>query len=331
MKNPRISEYILDVTEPWVGERLDRFVTAECAELSRTRVKKLVEAGHLSMANGDSWRTLEDVSTKVKPGQRFRLRVPDAELAEPEGEAIPLTVLFEDDHLIVIDKPAGIVVHPAAGNWTGTLVNALIAHCGDSLSGIGGIKRPGIVHRLDKDTSGLMVAAKTDIAHTSLTERFAAREIERAYLALCWQAPRPRSGLVEGNIGRSRSNRKKMAVLDRGGKAARTDYRTIQTFGPLAEPLASMIECRLQTGRTHQIRVHMTHIGHPVIGDPLYGRGRRKSTLPEVATASIEALGRQALHAKTLGFEHPATGKNLTFDSKLPSDMVSLLDQLALL
>lgn len=331
MEDPRITEHILDVGESWAGERLDRFIAAECADLSRARVKKLVDAGQLSLESGDAWRTIKDVSTKVKLGQRFHLQVPDAEPAEPEGEAIPLSVVYEDEHLIVIDKPAGLVVHPAAGNWTGTLVNALIAHCGESLSGIGGVKRPGIVHRLDKDTSGLMVAAKTDIAHASLTEQFAARDIERAYLALCWRAPRPRAGLIEGNIGRSKNNRKKMAVLEHGGKPARTDYRTVQTFGPLEDPICALVECRLQTGRTHQIRVHMTHIGHPVIGDPLYGRGRGKSALPDAVIASIEALGRQALHAKTLGFEHPSTGKHLTFESKLPPDMQSLMDQLALL
>ena len=320
---------MLDVDEPHVGERVDRFVAAECADLSRARVKKLVEAGQLSLASGDAWRTIKDVSTKVKPGQRFRLHVPDAVPAEPEGEEIPLTVVFEDDHLIVIDKPPGLVVHPAAGHWTGTLVNALIAHCGDSLSGIGGVKRPGIVHRLDKDTSGLMVAAKSDASHASLTEQFAARAIDRAYLAICWGAPRPRSGLIEGNIGRSKSNRQKMAVLAQSGKPARTDYQVLKTFGPLTEPIAAMVECRLQTGRTHQIRVHMTHIGHPLIGDPLYGRGRRKNALPEAASSAIDELGRQALHAKTLGFDHPETGKHLTFESKLPSDIASLIDQLA--
>ena len=218
-------------------------------------------------------------------------------------------------------------MHPAPGHEGGTLVNALIAHCGDSLSGIGGVRRPGIVHRLDKDTSGVMVVAKNDTAHTALSERFAAHDIERAYLAFCWNAPRPRTGTIDAPLGRSHTNRKKQAIT-RGGRRAVTHYRVEKVFGSPTEPVASLIECRLETGRTHQIRVHMAHIGHAVMGDPLYGRGRRAKGLAQETRDILENLGRQALHARMLGFVHPRTGKPLNFTSAFPPELTKLLHSL---
>lgn len=276
-------------------------------DLSRSRLKQLIEAGAVSAGGA----VLDNAAGKVKAGAVLELRLPAAVRAEPEGEAIPLNIVFEDQHLIVIDKPAGLVVHPAAGNRDGTLVNALIAHCGDSLRGIGGELRPGIVHRIDKDTTGLMVAAKTEKAHTSLGKQFAAHAIERVYKALVWGVPRERAGVIEGAIGRSPLNRQKMAVLRVGGKPARTHYKVIETFGLTA----ALVECRLETGRTHQVRVHMAHIGHPLIGDPVYGRPR---TIPGVTLS----LQRQALHAAVLGFQHPATHKIMRFESEPPEDWV---------
>lgn len=331
MTNAPPTECLAEVPAASGGERLDRFLAAALTDLSRTRIKQLVEAGHLALADGTEWRTIEEVSAKVKPGQRFRLTIPAPVSAVPKGEAIPLDVRFEDEHLIVIDKPAGLVVHPSAGHASGTLVNALIGHCGDSLSGIGGVKRPGIVHRLDKDTSGLMVVAKSDPVHISLSRQFESRSIIRAYTALCWGAPRPRDSSIAGNIGRAKLNRKKMAVVKFGGKVARTDYQVLETYGPKADPIVSLVNCRLQTGRTHQIRVHLTHIGHPILGDPLYGRGRQIRGLPEDAAAAVRALGRQALHAHTLGFLHPIKGNHLTFESILPSEIEELVRQLALM
>jgi 23S rRNA pseudouridine1911/1915/1917 synthase len=242
-----------------------------------------------------------------------------------------LDILYEDAELIVIDKPPGLVVHPAPGNPDRTLVNALLAHCGEALTGIGGERRPGIVHRLDKDTSGVMVAAKTQAAHAGLVASFVARDIERAYLAVVWGVPAPRSGEIAGNIGRSPRNRKKMAVLERGGRPARTRYRTIETLAEtLAEAQVSLVECRLLSGRTHQIRVHMAAAGHPLLGDPLYGRAgaSRARRLPEAAQAALAALGRQALHARTLGFRHPVTGEALRFESEIPLDIKRLIDTL---
>jgi 23S rRNA pseudouridine1911/1915/1917 synthase len=244
----------------------------------------------------------------------------------PEAQEIPLEILHEDAQLVVIVKPAGLTVHPAPGNPDKTLVNALIAHCGASLSGIGGVARPGIVHRLDKDTSGVMVVAKTDAAHHSLTAQFQGRTIERAYLALVWGVPRPASGRIEGAIGRSTRDRKKMAVVSRGGKAAATRYRTLRTFGRAA----SLIECRLETGRTHQIRVHMTHLGHPLVGDPAYGRARHRAApeLPPAARNMLDGFRRQALHAAVLGFDHPESGRRLRFEAPIPADFANLLNSL---
>lgn len=295
----------LTIDESQAGERLDRVLAAAWPDLSRSRLKQLIEQGAVTAGP----KALDDASAKVKMGMAVTLSIPAAIAAEPEGQAIPLNIVYEDAHVIVIDKQAGLVVHPAAGNRDGTLVNALIAHCGESLRGIGGELRPGIVHRIDKDTTGLMVAAKTEKAHTSLGKQFAAHAIERAYKALVWGVPRERAGTIDAALGRSPLNRQKMAVLRVGGKAARTHYKVIETFGSTA----ALVECRLETGRTHQVRVHMAHIGHPLIGDPVYGRPR---TVPGLTLR----LNRQALHAAVLGFQHPTTHKTLRFESVLPED-----------
>jgi len=307
------------------GERLDRALAETMAgELSRSRIQALLRAGMVSDAEG---RPVTDPDARVKAGQTFAIVVPESAQPVPRGQEIPLEVVYEDDDVIVIDKPAGLVVHPAPGNPDRTLVNGLIAHCGGSLSGIGGVRRPGIVHRLDKDTSGLMVAAKNDRAHAGLAAQFKARKVDRAYRAVVWGVPRPRAGRIEGNIGRHPRNRKKMAVVTRGGKAAATNYRTLSAFGESA----SLVECRLETGRTHQIRVHMASRGHPVIGDPLYGGGpsRHARALDSAAAAAAAAFDRQALHACLLGFDHPRTGQRLTFESQLPYDICDLAAALA--
>lgn len=309
------------------GRRLDVVVTGAAKAaglvLSRTRVKSLIEAGCLAI-DGEA---VTDANRKLKSGEAIAMVVPEAEEPEPEGEPLPLDVVFEDRHLIVIDKPAGLVVHPAPGHAAGTLVNALIAHCGESLSGIGGVKRPGIVHRLDKETSGLLVVAKTDAAHRGLAALFADHgrtlPLTRAYLAFLWGRPDRVFGTVDAPVGRHTSDRLRMAVVpDTRGRAAITHWRLQESFGPEA----SLVACSLETGRTHQIRVHMAHIGHPVMGDPLYAKGFRSkaSRLPAAARACLDALSRQALHAAVLGFEHPVSGELLSFESPLPADLVAL-------
>ena len=303
------------------GGRLDRFLADSVPGLSRTRAQALIRDGHTAVEGA----TITDPSIRVKPGTRVRLVVPAAVEARPRPQAIPLTVVYEDTALIVIDKPAGLVVHPAPGNPDRTLVNALLAHCGGALSGIGGVRRPGIVHRLDKDTSGLMVAAKSDAAHQALVRDFAARRIDRAYRAVVWGVPAPRRGEIVGNIGRHPVNRKKLAVVARGGKPALTRYRVLRALGSQA----SVIECRLATGRTHQIRVHMADLGHAVVGDPLYGRSRPRTAPEAAASAAARRFGRQALHAVRLGFHHPDNGEKLQFSSALPSEMTALIDSLA--
>ena len=309
------------------GVRLDRFLTERLPELSRTRVQSLIKQGHVS----SSGATIVDAKYRVKPGERFRLDLPPAAPAEPRAEAIPLNVVYEGDALIVIDKPAGLVVHPGAGHAAGTLVNALIAHCGESLSGIGGVARPGIVHRLDKDTSGLMVVAKTDAAHRALAEQFAdhgrSGELMRGYLALVWGAPPRPHGTVDAAIGRHPASRTKMAVLPRRGRVAVTHWRVVETFGPAKAPVASLIACTLETGRTHQVRVHLAHIGYPLIGDPLYGPGFKSKLrkLPEPLRGKLESLDRQALHAAELAFIHPVTGRLLKFNSQLPADLAEIV------
>ncbi|MDA0338474.1 MAG: RluA family pseudouridine synthase [Proteobacteria bacterium] len=321
-------ETITIVVEPSAkGGRLDKVLADAVPHLSRGRIQKLLDAGHIRRGDASGSPTIENATHKVKPGDIYVITVPEARDADPEGEDIPLTILYEDSDIIVIDKPAGLVVHPAPGHYEGTLVNALLAHCGESLSGVGGVRRPGIVHRLDKDTSGVMIAAKNDLAHGSLSEQFATHSIERVYHALCWSAPRPRAGTVDAPLGRSSSNRKKQAVVTNGRRAV-TLYKVEKAYGPPAEPVASLIECRLETGRTHQIRVHMTHIGHSVIGDPLYGRGRRVRGLTPEARCILDAFGRQALHAGLLGILHPRSGAPLTFTSDLPPDLNTLLQVL---
>ena len=309
------------------GQRLDRFLTMRLPELSRTRVQSLIKEGQVSLGGA----TIVDVKYRVKPGDRFELGLPPAVAPEPAGEAIPLDIVYEDDALVIIDKPAGLVVHPGAGHATGTLVNALIAHCGASLSGIGGVARPGIVHRLDKDTSGLLVVAKTDRAHRALAKQFADHgrtgELERGYLALVWGAPSRPHGTIDAAVGRHPTSRTKMAVVPGKGREAVTHWRVVETFGRGPEPIASLIECTLETGRTHQVRVHLAHIGHPLIGDPLYAQGFKSKLrkLPEALASKLARLDRQALHAEHLAFVHPTSGTLLKFNSPLPADLAEIV------
>jgi 23S rRNA pseudouridine1911/1915/1917 synthase len=308
------------------GERLDRALAATIADLSRSRLKALILAGEVTVGG----RTVRDPGHRVNAGDTVAVVLPPPEPATPAGEDIALNIVFEDDAIIVIDKPRGMVVHPAAGNATGTLVNALIAHCGASLSGIGGVRRPGIVHRLDKDTTGLMVVAKNDLAHNRLAAQFADHgrtgPLRRGYLAFVWGVPdRPR-GTIEQPIDRHPHARDKMAVRQ-GGREAITHWELLERFsGADGRPVASLLACRLETGRTHQIRVHLAHAGHPLIGDAVYGPGFRTKTalLGPQAAAAVEALGRQALHAYLLAIEHPVTGQSLEFRSELPGDLARL-------
>lgn len=307
-------------------ERLDRLLARRLADLSRSRLKALIEAGHVRIGG----RTMTDASHRVNLGDQVSVAVPPPEDPTPTGEDIPLAVVFEDDHLIVIDKPAGLVVHPAAVHWTGTLVNALIAHCGDSLSGIGGVRRPGIVHRLDKDTSGLLVVAKTDRAHALLSAQFADHgrtgPLVRAYVALVWGAPAREAFTIDAPLDRDPHAREKIAVRA-SGRHAVTHVTVEEGF---AGGLVSQVRCRLETGRTHQIRVHMAHAGHPLLGDETYARGFRTKAarLADEARDALTALGRQALHAAVLGFAHPATGAPMRFESPLPDDLARLTEAL---
>lgn len=298
--------------------RLDKAL-AEASGLSRERIKALMAEGAVTVGK----TVATNPSAKMQAGAHFEVRLPPPEPLAAEPQDIPLTVVFEDDDLIVIDKPAGMVVHPAAGNPDGTLVNALLHHCAGRLSGIGGVARPGIVHRIDKDTSGLLVVAKSDVAHEGLSAQFADHSIERRYLAVCAGHPAPPDGTVTARLGRSDSDRKKMAVLpdtSSRGKHAVTHYRTLERLDHCA-----LIECRLETGRTHQVRVHCASIGHPLVGDPVYGR------TPKALRPLLLQLGfaRQALHAASLGFRHPVTGEWLQFTAELPADMRELIDQTA--
>ncbi|MCX8135317.1 MAG: RluA family pseudouridine synthase [Roseococcus sp.] len=313
-------------TEADRGARADRFLAARIGTLSRSRVKALIEAGRA----WEDGAPFTDPSRPVRPGARYRLSEPPPAPAKPIPQPIPLAILHEDADVIVLDKPAGLVVHPAPGNAEGTLVNALLAHAGEELEGIGGEKRPGIVHRLDKDTSGVMVVAKSQRAHQALSEAFAARDLEREYLALVWGVPSPAAGEIEAAIGRHATDRKRMAVVGPGGaktgKPALTRYRTEAVF----HGAVSLLRCRLATGRTHQIRVHLAHIGHPLVGDPLYLRRipAASRALPESLRAVLLAFPRQALHAATLRFQHPVTKDVLSFISTLPSDLAGLLARL---
>jgi len=312
------------------AERLDRVLARLQTDLSRSRLQALIRDGRVAVDDVP----ILDPNRKVAGGVRITLTVPPPVPAEPAGEAIDLTIVYEDDDVIVIDKPPGLVVHPAAGHDSGTLVNALIAHCGESLSGIGGVKRPGIVHRLDKDTSGLLVVAKNDLAHQALAAQFADHgrtgPLERAYLAILWGVPERRRGTVEAALARSTHNREKIVVVgeDRG-RYAITHYELLEGLPP-ANPIASLVRCELETGRTHQIRVHMAHLGHPLLGDATYGSGfkTKANRLSEPQKEALIGLNRQALHAAILGFEHPRSGEFLRFESPLPADMAALLQAL---
>src|SRR3954462_4009788 len=298
------------------GWRLDRALAAAVTPLSRERLKSLIRSGAVE-AQGTAVR---DPATKVKGDEELKVAVPEPTPAHNEPQDIPLTIVFEDEHLLVVDKPAGLVVHPAAGNFDGTLVNALLHHCGGSLSGIGGVARPGIVHRIDKDTSGLLVVAKTDVAHEGLAKQFAAHSIGRRYLAIVNGVPKTSQGTVDAPLARSATNRKKIAIVEgKRGKRAVTHWRRLSLLND-----AALVECRLETGRTHQVRVHMASIGHPLVGDPVYGRsGKSHGKL-------LKELGfhRQALHAAELGFIDPVTKRRLSFSSPMPADMQELFNAL---
>ncbi len=303
------------------GLRLDRFLAARIGTISRTRVKSLIESGHVA-ANGS---IATDPALNVHAGLEYVLTQPAPVAATPVPQSMALAILFEDADLLVLDKPAGLVVHPAPGNLDGTLVNALLAHCGDSLPGIGGERRPGIVHRLDKDTSGVMVVAKSELAMTALAAAFASRTMERSYLALCWGLPSPSEGEITGSIGRDPRDRKRMAIVPQG-KAALTRYRVRTAWGTAA----ALSVCRLATGRTHQIRVHLASVGHPIVGDPVYLRRIPAAArlLPPGQRDLLLDFPRQALHAAVLGFSHPRTNEALRFETALPGDFQALLDQL---
>jgi 23S rRNA pseudouridine1911/1915/1917 synthase len=311
-------------------DRLDRALAQSFPDISRARFQRLIAGSHVTVDG----RSVSDAGFKVTPGQIVIVHMPEPTEAAPRPEALPLTILHEDSDFLVLDKPAGLIVHPGAGHATGTLVNALLAHCGDSLSGIGGVKRPGIVHRLDKDTSGLLVVAKTDRAHKGLSEQFAAHgrdgRLERCYLALVWGAPERASGTIAVSLGRSTANRTKIATTrGAGGREAITHYSVLERFGQPA--LLSLLELQLETGRTHQIRVHMAHLGQPLLGDKTYGAGYKSaaSKLPPKAQIALKDLDRQALHAAVLGFEHPVTGRRMRFESRPPTDFARLLSALA--
>jgi 23S rRNA pseudouridine1911/1915/1917 synthase len=329
-----MTQHSITVPDDGAGERLDRVLARQVAALSRSRLKALIEAGAVAVDG----RTIRDPSHRVNSGATIGIDIPPPQPAKPAPEAIPLKVVYEDDDIIVIDKPKNLVVHPAAGNWTGTLVNALIAHCGNSLSGIGGERRPGIVHRLDKDTTGLMVVAKNDRAHRALAAQFAdhgrsGEPFERGYLAFVWGAPDRPHGTIDRPIDRHAKARDRMAIREAGRKAV-THWQVLERYGALAgarrsgraESSAGLLQCRLETGRTHQIRVHLASIGHPIMGDKVYGSGfaTKAAVLVPAAQAALRALGRQALHAHILVVKHPSSGEILRFRSELPPDLARL-------
>jgi 23S rRNA pseudouridine1911/1915/1917 synthase len=315
---------VIEIRLDPAGQRLDKALAAALPQISRARLQALIAGGALTLEG----KPIASGSGKAGPGL-YRLAVPAPVEAEPRPQALPLTVLYEDAHLIVVDKPAGMAVHPGPGVPDRTLVNALLHHCAGALAGIGGVARPGIVHRLDKDTSGVMVAAKTDAAHAGLCALFARHDIERRYIALTRGAPKASHGVIRTLLGRSPHDRKKMAVLKSGGREAITRYRVERVFGPADKPLAARVACELETGRTHQIRVHLASQGAPCLGDPVYGSGAPAASV----RAAIEQadLGRQALHAAILGFVHPLTGERLRFETPLPPDMAKLEAALAAL
>ena len=320
--SPRLPIITLQATPAEAGQRLDKVLAERIGTISRSRVKILIQAGFLLRGSEPA----QDPAEAVQAGALYTLRQPAPAPALPAAEPMDLPILYEDADLLVLDKPAGLVVHPAPGNQQGTLVNALIAHCGDGLTGIGGERRPGIVHRLDKDTSGVMVVAKSELAHTRLSAAFAARDLDREYRALCWGLPNPSAGGIEGAIGRDPRDRKRMAVVGRNGKPALTNYKTVMNFGGAA----ALLSLKLETGRTHQIRVHLAHRHHPLIGDPVYLRRRPAAAalLPEPARGLALDFPRQALHAQRLGFSHPITGRPLQFEAPPPADFLTLLHTL---
>jgi 23S rRNA pseudouridine1911/1915/1917 synthase len=303
-----MNTHTVTIDEPDAGQRLDKCLAGLLPEFSRSRIQQLIDQGCVRLGSA----TITDATRKVKPGDIYSITPPAPVETHLRATAMALNILFEDKDFLVIDKPAGMTVHPAPGHADDTLVNALLAHCGDSLSGIGGVMRPGIVHRIDKDTSGLLVVAKNDIAHRNLAAQIVKRSLKREYLAVVRGIPKPAKGTIEGAIGRSRMNRKKMAVVKSGGKEAKTYYQTEEILNGYA-----LLRCQLDTGRTHQIRVHLTHIGYPLVGDPVYGRGGKALDFP-----------RQALHAASLTLQHPKTGKKMQFHSPIPQDMEQLLASL---
>lgn len=318
--------HIVTVDDSMEGQRLDRVLAAALPGLTRSRVKTLIESRRVALAGplDQTGATIEEPSRKVKKGECYTVDVPAPEPAEPRAQKIDLDILYEDSDLLVLNKPAGLVVHPAPGNPDMTLVNALLAHCGESLSGIGGVRRPGIVHRLDKDTSGVMVVAKNDPTHQALSKLFAAHDLVRQYKALVWGSPNPKKGTIDAPIARHPVDRKRMAVRRTGGREAITDYWLEKAFGPPLRPVASLVGAQLRTGRTHQVRVHLAHIGCPVVGDPVYGRRRRNVEAPP----TLELFERQALHAAVLEFRHPRLKKVMRFASELPQDFRRLVADL---
>ncbi len=312
-------EHNVTIDESLAGFRLDRALALLIPTVSRERIKRAIGAGQVTHSGGMA----RDAATKVKPGEAYLLALPPPTALDAIAQDIPLEIIYEDEHLLLVNKPAGLVVHPACGNLDGTLVNALLHHCAGRLSGIGGVARPGIVHRIDKDTSGLLVVAKTDPAHSGLSKQFKAHDLERVYTAVTIGMPTPAQGSISGNLGRSDHDRKKMAIVGAGrGKHALTHYRCVRRLGSAA----ALVEARLETGRTHQVRVHLASIGHPLVGDPVYATGKRSAPL-KAALADLN-FQRQALHAGVLGFIHPVTGKSMRFEAALPGDMVQLIQTL---
>ena len=327
-----LKELITDIDS--IGKRLDAWLSIQLApDLSRNRIQSLISEGQVSLDG----KVIRETKHKLREGVSIAIRIPEPEDATPKGEDIVIDILYEDADLIVINKPAGLVVHPGNGNWTGTLVNALIYHCGDTLSGIGGVKRPGIVHRLDKETSGVMVVAKNDLAHRHLSAQFAdhgrTNDLERAYLAIVWGTPDRKIGTIDAPLGRSHRDRTKQAIVHEEREDARhavTHFEVQERFGAKDDStaLAALVECRLETGRTHQIRVHMAHIGHPLVGDLEYGSSykTKANKLNEPLQTIVKGFTRQALHAKLLAFEHPSTSEIMRFEAPIPDDMAELLE-----
>ncbi len=320
MTETRAEVIEITITPGQAGQRIDRLLSEQAGAPSRSRIKTLIEEGRLSR-QGTGIREPADMA---RSGATYTLVLPPPVSATPLPQPMAFPILFEDRDLIVLDKPAGMVVHPAPGNPDGTLVNALLAHCGPGFTGIGAERRPGIVHRLDKDTSGVMVVAKTQLANDALTTAFATRDLERSYLALAWGLPVPLAGSIEGAIGRDKRDRKRMAVVGHGGKAALTHYQVLRAYGTAV----SLLRCRLATGRTHQIRVHLSTSGHPIVGDPVYCRRipSMAKTLPISARGVLLDFPRQALHAASLGFAHPRTKEAMRFETPVPPDMAALID-----